>query len=125
MKEERSNIDQTCLDIEKIVEDSRSKEKEYKEGVLQQNLVILRSTLVLDSEDEFDKDYETSSEVPEQYRLSTERLRDIVQLVMMIMMMTIMKTLRAIQKVDIDLCTKITLWQLSRRLIRQVNVREE
>ena len=87
--------------------------------------MILRSTLVLDSEDESDKDYEPSSEVPEQYRLSTERLRDIVQLVMMIMMMTIMKTLRAIQKVDIDLCKKITLWQLSRRLIRQVNVREE
>ena len=90
MKEERSNIDQTCLDIE-LVEDPRSKEKEYKEGVLQQNLVILRSTL-LDSEDESDEDYEPSSEVPEQYRLSTERLRDIVQLVMMIMMMTIMKT---------------------------------
>ena len=34
MKEERSNIDQTCLDIEKLVEDPRSKEKEYKEGVL-------------------------------------------------------------------------------------------
>ena len=50
MKEERSNIDQTCLDIEKLV-GPRSKEKEYKEGVLQQNLVILRSTLVLDSED--------------------------------------------------------------------------
>ena len=92
MKEERSNIDQTCLDIEKLVEGPRSKEKEYKEGVLQQNLVILRSTLVLDSEDESDEDYEPSSEVPEQYRLSTERLRDIVQLVMMIMMMTIMKT---------------------------------
>ena len=90
MKEERSNIDQTCLDIE-LVEDPRSKGKEYKEGVLQQNLVILRSTL-LDSEDESDEDYEPSSEVPEQYRLSTERLRDIVQLVMMIMMMTIMKT---------------------------------
>ena len=74
MKEERSNIDQTCLDIEKLVEDPRSKEKEYKEGVLQQNLVILRSTLVLDSEDESDEDYEPSSEVPEQYRLSTERL---------------------------------------------------
>ena len=57
---------------------------------MQQNLVILRSTLVLDSEDESDEDYEPSSEVPEQYRLSTERLRDIVQLVMMIM--TIMKT---------------------------------
>ena len=111
MKEERSNIDQTCLDIEKLVEDPRSKEKEYKEGVLQQNLVILtRSTLVLDSEDESDEDNEPSSEVPEQYRLSTERLRDIVQLVMMIMMMTIMKkTYRAIQKVDIDLCTKINM----------------
>ena len=94
MKEERSNIDRTCLDIEKLVEDPRSKEKEYKEDVLQQNLVILRSTLVLDSEDESDEDYEPPSEVPEQYRLSTEleRLRDIVQLVMMIMMMTIMKT---------------------------------
>ena len=56
MKEERSNIDQTCLDIEKLVEDPRSKEKEYKEGVLQQNLVILRSTLVLNSEDESDED---------------------------------------------------------------------
>ena len=89
MKEERSNIDQTCLDIEKLVEDLRSKEKEYKEGILQQNLVTLRSTLVLDSEDESDEDYEPSSEVPEQYRLSNERLRD---LVMMIMMMTIMKT---------------------------------
>ena len=54
--------------------------------------MILRSTLVLDSEDESDEDYEPSSEVPEQYRLSTVRLRDIVQLVMMIMMMTIMKT---------------------------------
>ena len=54
MKEERPNIDQTCLDIEKLAEDLRSKEKEYKEGVLQQNLVILRSTLVLDSEDESD-----------------------------------------------------------------------
>ena len=41
MKEERSNIDQTCLDIEKLVEDPRSKEKKYKEGVLQHNLVIL------------------------------------------------------------------------------------
>ena len=75
MKEERSNIDQTCLDIEKLVEDPRSKEKEYKEGVLQQNLVILRSTLVLDSEYESDEDYvyEPSSEGPEQYRLSTVR----------------------------------------------------
>ena len=54
--------------------------------------MILRSTLVLDSEDESDEDYEPSSEVPEHYRLSTERLRDIVQLVIMIMMMTIMKT---------------------------------
>ena len=35
-------------------------------------------SLVLDSEDESDEDYEPSSEVPEQYRLSTERLRDIV-----------------------------------------------
>ena len=68
MKEERSNIDQTCLDIEKLVEDPRSKEKEYKEGVLQQNLVILtRSNFVLDSEDESDEDYKPSSEVPEQY----------------------------------------------------------
>ena len=33
--------------------------------------------------------------------------------------------MRAIEKVDIDLCTKITLSQLSRRLIRQVNVKEE
>ena len=40
---------------------------------------LIRSTLVLDSEDESDEDYEPSSEVPEQYRLSTERLRDIVQ----------------------------------------------
>ena len=31
-------------------------------------------SLVLDSEDESDEDYEPSSEVPEQYRLSTERL---------------------------------------------------
>ena len=53
--------------------------------------MILKSTLVLNSEDESDEDYEPSSKVPEQYRLSTERLRDIVQLVMMIMMMTIMK----------------------------------
>ena len=35
-------------------------------------------SLVLDSEDESDEDYEPSSEVPEQYRPSTERLRDIV-----------------------------------------------
>ena len=34
--------------------------------------------LVFDSEDESDEDYEPSSEVPEQYRLSTERLGDIV-----------------------------------------------
>ena len=32
--------DQTCLDIQKLVENPRSKEKEYKEGVLQQILVI-------------------------------------------------------------------------------------
>ena len=35
-------------------------------------------SLVLDSDDESDEDYEPSSEVPEQYRLSMERLRDIV-----------------------------------------------
>ena len=35
-------------------------------------------SLVLDSEDESDEDYEPSSGVPEQYRLGTERLRDIV-----------------------------------------------
>ena len=35
-------------------------------------------SLVLDSEDESDEDYEPSSEVSEQYRLNTERLRDIV-----------------------------------------------
>ena len=35
-------------------------------------------SLVLDSEDKSDEDYQPSSEVPEQYRLSTERLRDIV-----------------------------------------------
>ena len=38
MKEERSNIDRTCLDIEKLVEDPRSKEKEYKEGVLMRTM---------------------------------------------------------------------------------------
>ena len=38
----------------------------------------LDSLVLLDSEDESDEDYEPSSEVPEQYRLSTERLRDIV-----------------------------------------------
>ena len=35
-------------------------------------------SLVLDSEDESDEDYEPSSDVPEQYMLSTKRLRDIV-----------------------------------------------
>ena len=35
-------------------------------------------SLVLDSKDKSDEDYEPSSEVPEQYRLSTERLKDIV-----------------------------------------------
>ena len=65
-------------------------------------------SLVLDSEDESDEDYEPSSEVPDQYRLTTERLRDIVH---------VddddddddYEDMRAIQKVDIDLCTKITL----------------
>ena len=50
-----------------------------------------RLSLVLDSLDKSDEDYEPSSEVPEQYRLSTER-PEILYMVMMTMMMMIMMT---------------------------------
>ena len=63
--------------MQKLVEDPRSKEKEYKEGVLQQNLVI-QIVLFLIVKTNLMRIMNPSSEVPEQYRLSTKRLRDIV-----------------------------------------------
>ena len=76
--EERSKIDQTSMPRDSKAS-RRSKEQRKRE---QGRRFAAESgdldSLVLDSEDESDEDYEPSSEVREQYRLSIERLRDIV-----------------------------------------------